>query len=150
MEGSKGMPIEIIGMVGTREASEIKGPLVDGPVVDWMDGPVIDTDYPVSYTHLDVYKRQASSTVAQSPQYLPNCSCPQRPRVALKSLVRAFSNGTRLRALRCLTPAGGRSLVLHHTRERDRCTHESAMSIGAGSHGNSGLGICRNPARGER
>jgi alkanesulfonate monooxygenase len=39
------MPVEIIGMVGTRDASEIKGPLVDGPVVDWMDGPVIDTDY---------------------------------------------------------------------------------------------------------
>jgi len=39
------MPIEIIGMVGTRDASEIKGPLVDGPVVDWMDGPVIDPDY---------------------------------------------------------------------------------------------------------
>ena len=39
------MPVEIIGMVGTREASEIKGPLVDGPIVDWMDGPVIDTDY---------------------------------------------------------------------------------------------------------
>src|ERR1700735_807762 len=36
------MPVEIIGMVGTRDASEIKGPLVDGPVVDWMDGPVID------------------------------------------------------------------------------------------------------------
>jgi hypothetical protein len=42
MEESTGMPIEIIGMVGTRDASEIKGPLVDGPVVDWMDGPVID------------------------------------------------------------------------------------------------------------
>jgi alkanesulfonate monooxygenase len=39
------MPLEIIGMVGTRDASEIKGPLVDGPVVDWMDGPVIDPDY---------------------------------------------------------------------------------------------------------
>jgi alkanesulfonate monooxygenase len=39
------MPVEIIGMVGTRDASEIKGPLVDGPVVDWMDGPVIDSDY---------------------------------------------------------------------------------------------------------
>ncbi|HVA71046.1 MAG TPA: LLM class flavin-dependent oxidoreductase [Acidimicrobiales bacterium] len=39
------MPVEIIGMVGTREASEIKGPLVDGPVVDWTDGPVIDRDY---------------------------------------------------------------------------------------------------------
>ncbi len=39
------MPIEIIGMVGTREASEIKGPLVDGPVVDWMDGPVVDPAY---------------------------------------------------------------------------------------------------------
>ncbi|MCU1364352.1 MAG: alkanesulfonate monooxygenase [Acidimicrobiaceae bacterium] len=39
------MPVEIIGMVGTRDASEIKGPLVDGPVVDWMDGPVIDRDY---------------------------------------------------------------------------------------------------------
>jgi alkanesulfonate monooxygenase len=37
--------VEIIGMVGTRDASEIKGPLVDGPVVDWMDGPVIDTSY---------------------------------------------------------------------------------------------------------
>lgn len=39
------MAIEIIGMVGTREASEIKGPLVDGPVVDWTDGPVVDPDY---------------------------------------------------------------------------------------------------------
>ena len=39
------MAVEIIGMVGTRDASEIKGPLVDGPVVDWMDGPVIDLDY---------------------------------------------------------------------------------------------------------
>jgi alkanesulfonate monooxygenase len=45
LEGSRGMPVEIIGMVGTRDASEIKGPLVDGPVVDWMDGPVIDPDY---------------------------------------------------------------------------------------------------------
>jgi alkanesulfonate monooxygenase len=35
-------------MVGTRDASEIKGPLVDGPVVDWMDGPVIDPDYLVA------------------------------------------------------------------------------------------------------
>src|ERR1700728_970380 len=42
------MPVEIIGMVGTRDASEIKGPLVDGPVVDWMDGPVIDRDYLVA------------------------------------------------------------------------------------------------------
>jgi len=32
-------------MVGTRDASEIKGPLTDGPVVDWMDGPVIDSGY---------------------------------------------------------------------------------------------------------
>jgi alkanesulfonate monooxygenase len=39
------MPVEIIGMVGTRDASEIKGPLVDGPVVDWTDGPVIDPGY---------------------------------------------------------------------------------------------------------
>jgi alkanesulfonate monooxygenase len=39
------VPVEIIGMVGTRDASEIKGPLVDGPVVDWMDGPVISADY---------------------------------------------------------------------------------------------------------
>ncbi len=39
------MQVEIIGMVGTRDASEIKGPLVDGPVVDWMDGPVIDPGY---------------------------------------------------------------------------------------------------------
>ena len=39
------MPVEIIGMVGTRDASEIKGPLVDGPTVDWLDGPVIDPDY---------------------------------------------------------------------------------------------------------
>jgi alkanesulfonate monooxygenase len=50
MEESTGMPIEIIGMVGTREASEIKGPLVDGPVVDWTDGPVIDTDYLVDFS----------------------------------------------------------------------------------------------------
>jgi alkanesulfonate monooxygenase len=39
------LPLEIIGMVGTRDASEIKGPLVDGPVVDWTDGPVIDPQY---------------------------------------------------------------------------------------------------------
>jgi alkanesulfonate monooxygenase len=39
------MPVEIIGMVGTRDASEIKGPLVDGPVVDWMDGEVIEPGY---------------------------------------------------------------------------------------------------------
>src|ERR1700727_1298815 len=39
------MPVEIIGMVGTRDASEIKGPTVDGPVVDWMDGPVVDPGY---------------------------------------------------------------------------------------------------------
>jgi alkanesulfonate monooxygenase len=39
------VPVEIIGMVGTRDASEIKGPLVDGPVVDWLDGPVVDPDY---------------------------------------------------------------------------------------------------------
>ena len=39
------MAVEIIGMVGTRDASEIKGPLVDGPVVDWMEGPVIDPGY---------------------------------------------------------------------------------------------------------
>jgi alkanesulfonate monooxygenase len=39
------MPVEIIGMVGTRDASEIKGPLVDGPTVDWTDGPVIDPGY---------------------------------------------------------------------------------------------------------
>lgn len=39
------MPVEIIGMVGTRDASEIKGPLVDGPVVDWTNGPVVDRDY---------------------------------------------------------------------------------------------------------
>lgn len=32
-------------MVGTRDASEIKGPLVDGPVVDWTDGPVVDPKY---------------------------------------------------------------------------------------------------------
>jgi alkanesulfonate monooxygenase len=37
--------VEIIGMVGTRDASEIKGPLVDGPVVDWTDGPVVDPAY---------------------------------------------------------------------------------------------------------
>ena len=39
------MPLEMIGMVGTREASEITGPLVDGPVVDWLDGPVVQADY---------------------------------------------------------------------------------------------------------
>jgi alkanesulfonate monooxygenase len=44
-EGLGRVPVEIIGMVGTREASEIKGPLVDGPVVDWMDGPVVEPDY---------------------------------------------------------------------------------------------------------
>jgi alkanesulfonate monooxygenase len=32
-------------MVGTRDASEIQGPLVDGPVVDWTDGPVVDPGY---------------------------------------------------------------------------------------------------------
>ncbi len=49
------MPVEIIGMVGTRDASEIKGPLVDGPVVDWMDGPVIDPAYlrDISMAHED-------------------------------------------------------------------------------------------------
>ena len=49
------MPVEIIGMVGTRDASEIKGPLVDGPVVDWMDGPVIDPNYliDISQAHQD-------------------------------------------------------------------------------------------------
>lgn len=46
--GRETVPIEIIGMVGTRDASEIKGPLVDGPIVDWMDGPVIDPDYLVA------------------------------------------------------------------------------------------------------
>ena len=45
VESRRRMPVEIIGMVGTRDASEIKGPLVDGPVVDWMDGPVIDPGY---------------------------------------------------------------------------------------------------------
>ena len=39
------MPVEIIGMVATRDASEIQGPLVDGPVADWTDGPVIDPGY---------------------------------------------------------------------------------------------------------
>jgi alkanesulfonate monooxygenase len=39
------MPLEIVGMVGTRDASEIKGPLVDGPVVDWTDGPVVEPGY---------------------------------------------------------------------------------------------------------
>lgn len=39
------MPVEFIGMVGTREASEIKGPLVDGPVVDWTEGSVIEAGY---------------------------------------------------------------------------------------------------------
>jgi alkanesulfonate monooxygenase len=39
------MPVELVGMVGTRDASEIKGPLVDGPVVDWLDGPVVDPEY---------------------------------------------------------------------------------------------------------
>ena len=39
------MAVEIIGMVGTRDASEIQGPLVDGPVVDWTDGPVVDPAY---------------------------------------------------------------------------------------------------------
>jgi alkanesulfonate monooxygenase len=37
--------MEIIGMVGTKDASEIKGPLVDGPTVDWTDGSVIDRQY---------------------------------------------------------------------------------------------------------
>lgn len=32
-------------MVGTRDASEIKGRLVNGPVVDWTDGPVADAAY---------------------------------------------------------------------------------------------------------
>ena len=45
------MPVEVIGMVGTRDASEIKGPLVDGPVVDWMDGPVIDPQYLMDIAH---------------------------------------------------------------------------------------------------
>src|ERR1700677_1591297 len=42
------MGIEIIGMVGTRDASEVQGPLVDGPVADWTDGPVIDPGYLVA------------------------------------------------------------------------------------------------------
>src|SRR5271170_6614014 len=42
---TKRMPVEFIGMVGTREASEIKGPLVDGPVVDWTEGSVIEPGY---------------------------------------------------------------------------------------------------------
>jgi alkanesulfonate monooxygenase len=37
--------VEIIGMVGTRDASETQGPLVDGPIADWTDGPVIDPGY---------------------------------------------------------------------------------------------------------
>src|SRR5665213_2993754 len=54
-KGRETMPVEIIGMVGTRDASEIKGPLVDGPVVDWMDGPVIDPNYliDISQAHDD-------------------------------------------------------------------------------------------------
>jgi alkanesulfonate monooxygenase len=39
------MSIEVIGMVGTRDASETQGPLVDGPIADWTDGPVIDPGY---------------------------------------------------------------------------------------------------------
>ena len=42
------MPVENIGMVGTRDASESKGSLVDGPVVNWIDGPAIDRDYLVA------------------------------------------------------------------------------------------------------
>lgn len=41
------MSVEIIGMVGTRDASEVQGPLVDGPIADWTDGPVIDPPYVV-------------------------------------------------------------------------------------------------------
>ena len=49
------MPVEIIGMVGTRDASEIKGPLVDGPVVDWTEGLVIEPGYleKISHAHED-------------------------------------------------------------------------------------------------
>lgn len=52
---SKRMPVEVIGMVGTREASEIKGPLVDGPVVDWTEGSVIEPGYleEISRAHED-------------------------------------------------------------------------------------------------
>ncbi|MGH9917467.1 MAG: LLM class flavin-dependent oxidoreductase [Nitrososphaerales archaeon] len=32
-------------MVGTRDASGTQGPLVDGPIADWADGPVIDPGY---------------------------------------------------------------------------------------------------------
>lgn len=39
------MSVEIIGMVGTRDASETQGPLVDGPVADWTEGPVVDPAY---------------------------------------------------------------------------------------------------------
>ena len=35
-------------MVGTRDASEVQGPLVDGPIADWTDGPVIDPGYLVA------------------------------------------------------------------------------------------------------
>ncbi len=49
------MPVEFIGMVGTREASEIKGPLVDGPVVDWTEGSVIEPGYleDIAHAHED-------------------------------------------------------------------------------------------------
>lgn len=34
-------------MVSTRDASEVQGPLVDGPIADWTDGLVIDPSYVV-------------------------------------------------------------------------------------------------------
>jgi alkanesulfonate monooxygenase len=49
------MTVEIIGMVATRDASETQGPLVDGPVADWTDGPVIEPGYltEISRAHED-------------------------------------------------------------------------------------------------
>jgi len=64
------MPVEIIGMVGTRDASEIKGPLVDGPVVDWMDGPVIEPGYleSISRAHDDGGSTGYSLVTGKSPR----------------------------------------------------------------------------------
>ena len=71
------MPLEIIGMVGTRDASEIKGPLIDGPVVDWTDGPVIDPDYLAASRKLT--RRQASTGCSSATERSAQTGGPSPP-----------------------------------------------------------------------
>ena len=51
-------------MVGTREASEVEGPLVDGPVVYWTDGPLLDPPYPTEISQ--VHKAAGFDQVAEA------------------------------------------------------------------------------------